>query len=170
MKLLIGEKEFDVQPAGDSITVGDESFAVRVVRRGNIVTVYVNEKPYAVQLPDGAQAEEGPLKLLVDAKEFEVELKGRVGARPKPKARAKKATGGTGAVLSQMTGRVIRVDVKPGDDVKEGDVMLVIEAMKMENEIAAPVSGTVKVVSVAAGARVAEGDPLVTIEPAVASG
>jgi hypothetical protein len=39
MKLLIGEKEFDVQAAGDSITVGDESFAVRVVRRGNIVPV-----------------------------------------------------------------------------------------------------------------------------------
>jgi biotin carboxyl carrier protein len=56
--------------------------------------------------------------------------------------------------------------VKPGDEVKEGDIMLVIEAMKMENEIAAPVAGTVKVVSVAAGARVAEGDPLVTIEPA----
>ena len=105
----------------------------------------------------------------IDAKEFEVELKGRAGARPKPKAKAKQAAGGTGVVLSQMTGRVIRVDVKPGDEVKEGDVMLVVEAMKMENEIAAPVSGTVKAVSVAAGARVAEGDPLVAIEPAAAS-
>ena len=166
MKLLIGEREFEVQPGGDSITVGDETFAVRVVRRGNIVTVYVNEKPYAVQMPEAAPPEEGPFKLLVDAKEFEVELRGRASARPKPKAKAKKAAGGTGAVLSQMTGRVIRVDVKPGDEVKEGDIMLVVEAMKMENEIAAPVSGTVKVVSVAAGARVAEGDPLVTIEPA----
>jgi biotin carboxyl carrier protein len=166
MKLLIGEKEFDVQPAGDSITVGDATFAVRVVRRGNIVTVYVNEKPYAVQLPEGALPEEGPVKLLVDAEEFQVELKGRAGARPKPKPKAKKALGGTGAVLSQMTGRVIRVDVKPGDEVTEGQIMLVIEAMKMENEIAAPIAGTVKVVSVAAGARVAEGDPLVTIEPA----
>ena len=166
MKLLIGEREFEIQPAGDSITVGDTTFAVRVVKRGNIVTVYVNEKPYAVQLPEGAPPEVGPVKLLVDAKEFEVELKGRAGAGPKPKAKAKKAAGGTGVVLSQMTGRVIRVDVKPGDEVKEGDIMLVVEAMKMENEIAAPVSGTVKVVSVAAGARVAEGDPLVTIEPA----
>jgi len=169
VKLLIGEREFEVQPAGDSITVGDSTFAVRVVRRGNIVTVYVNEKPYAVQLPEGAPAEEGPVKLLVDAKEFEVELKGRAGARSKPNPKAKKAAGGTGAVLSQMTGRVIRVDVKPGDEVKEGDIMLVIEAMKMENEIAAPIAGTVKVVSVAAGARVAEGDPLITIEPAAAS-
>jgi biotin carboxyl carrier protein len=65
-----------------------------------------------------------------------------------------------------MTGRVIRVDVKPGDAVNEGDILLVVEAMKMENEISAPVAGTVKAVSVAAGARVAEGDPLVLIEPA----
>jgi biotin carboxyl carrier protein len=169
MKLLIGEREFEVQPAGDTITVGDATFAVRVVKRGSIATVYVNEKPYAVQLPEGPPPEEGPVKLLVDAKEFEVELKGRAGARPKPRPKAKKSVAGTGAVLSQMTGRVIRVDVKPGDLVKEGDIMLVVEAMKMENEIAAPVSGVVKVVSVAAGARVAEGDPLVTIEPAAAA-
>lgn len=166
MKLLVGDKEFEVQPGSDTVTVGDKSFTVRVVRRANIVTVYVNEKPFAVQLPEGPLPEEGPLKLLVDAREFEVELKGKPGARPKPKPRAKQAVGGTGAVVSQMTGRVIRVDVAPGDTVKEGDIMLVIEAMKMENEIAAPVSGTVKIVSVAAGARVAEGDPLVVIEPA----
>jgi biotin carboxyl carrier protein len=166
MKLTIGEKEYEVQPAGDTITVGDKSFAVRVVKRANIVTVYVNEKPFAVQLPEGVMPEEGPLKLLVDAREFEVELKGRPGARPKPKPKAKKAAGGTGAVVSQMTGRVISVNVGPGDSVKEGDILLVVEAMKMENEIAAPVAGTVKVVSVAAGARVAEGDPLVVIEPA----
>jgi biotin carboxyl carrier protein len=170
MKLVIGDREFDVQPTGESITVGDKSFAVRVVRRANIVTVYVNEKPYAVQLPEGTLPEDGPLKLLVDAREFEVELKGKAGARPKPKPKAKKAAvGGTGAVTSQMTGRVIRVNVAPGDQVKEGDILLVVEAMKMENEIAAPIAGTVKIVSVAAGARVAEGDPLVVIEPAPAA-
>lgn len=165
MKLLVGDREFEVQPGQDTITVGDKSFAVRVVRRANIVTVYVNEKPFAVQLPEGALPEEGPVKLLVDAKEFEAELKGKPGARPKPKAKAKQTVGGTGAVMSQMTGRVIRVDVAPGDVVAEGQILLVIEAMKMENEIAAPIAGTIKVVSVAAGARVAEGDPLVVIEP-----
>jgi biotin carboxyl carrier protein len=117
MKLQVGDREFEVQPGADTISVGDKSFAVRVVRRANIVTVYVNEKPFAVQLPEGSLPEEGPLKLLVDAKEFEVELKGKPGARPKPKAKAKQAIGGTGAVVSQMTGRVIRVDVAPGDVV-----------------------------------------------------
>ena len=164
MKLLIGEREFEVQPAADSITVGEQTFAVRVVKRGNIATVYVNEKPYAVQLPEGALPEEGPVKLLVDAKEYSAELKGRAGARPKPKAKAKKATGGTGAVLSQMTGRVIRVDVKPGDEVKEGDVMLVIEAMKMENEIKSLGAGEVKEVHVEPGQAVESGEVLIVLE------
>ena len=168
MKLQIGEREFDVNPAGDSVTVGDKSFTIRVVRNHNIVTVYVNEKAHAVQLPTSVP-DEGPVKVLVDAKEYEVELKGRAGARPAAKPKAKKGpAGGSGAVLSQMTGRVIRVDVKPGDSVKEGDVLLVVEAMKMENEIAAPIAGTVKEVHVAAGSRVAEGDPLLEIEPAAA--
>jgi biotin carboxyl carrier protein len=168
MKLQIGEQEFEVQPGGDTITVGAESFAVRVVRNANIVTVYVNEKPFAVQLPQDLP-EEGPVTILVDAKEYTAELKDRAGARTKPKAAPKKKAGGTGAVHSQMTGRIIRVDVKPGDAVKEGAVLLVIEAMKMENEIAAPTAGTVKEVAVAAGSRVADGDLLLVIEPAAAS-
>jgi len=168
MKLLIGEQEYEVNPSGDNITVGDMSFAVRVVKNANIVTVYVDEKPFAVQLP-ATTPDEGTVKLLVDAKEYEVELKGRAGARPKAAPKKKASAGGTGAVLSQMTGRVIRVEAKVGNEVKEGDVLLVVEAMKMENEITAPVAGVVKEVSVTAGARVAEGDPLLVIEPAAAA-
>jgi biotin carboxyl carrier protein len=63
-----------------------------------------------------------------------------------------------------MTGRIIRVDVEPGQEVKEGDVLLIIEAMKMENEVLAPASGTVKEVAVAAGARVSEGDLLIILD------
>lgn len=167
MKISIGDREFDVQPDAESVSVDGNDFTVRAVRSGNIVTVHVNEKPFAVQLPADIP-EEGTLTVLVDAKEYEVEVTGRGGGRRKPKAAPKKATaaGGAGAVVAQMTGRVIRVDVSQGDEVSEGDILLIVEAMKMENEIVATVSGTVQKVAVAAGARVSEGDLLVEIEPA----
>ena len=164
MKLRIADREYDVNPAGDTVSVDGETYALRIVKRDSILTVYVNEKPYAIQLPE-AFPEDGPVTLLVDAKHYEVEARGRAAAAPKPKPTKKTKSAATGAVLSQMTGRVIRVDIKVGDTVSEGDILLVIEAMKMENEISAPMSGTVKEVSVAAGARVSEGDPLAVIEP-----
>ena len=166
MKLLIGDQEFDVQPGGEAVNVGGTEYAVRIVRSGNIATVYVNEKPFAVQLP-AQLPDEGAVKLLVDAKEYTVEVTGRaVASKAKPKAAKKGPAGARGAITAQMTGRVISVNVKPGDQVTEGQILLIVEAMKMENEIAAPLAGAVKEVAVAAGARVSEGDLLLQIEPA----
>ena len=164
MKIVIQGQEFEVQPGADSVNVGGTDYPVRTVRQGDIMTVYVNERPYQVQLL--APAAEGPAKVLVDAKEYEVELKGAASAR-RPSTGAPKRPappGGAGAITSQMTGRIIRVDVEPGKRVKEGDVLLIIEAMKMENEVLAPAAGTVKEVAVAAGARVSEGDLLVILD------
>jgi glutaconyl-CoA/methylmalonyl-CoA decarboxylase subunit gamma len=165
MKLVVADREFEVQPGLEAVNVAGTDYAVRVVRSGNIATVYVNEKPFAVQLP-AQLPDEGAVTLLVDAKEYEVEVKGRAAARPRPRGAAKKASpAAAGAVMAQMTGRVISVNVKPGDTVSEGHILLVIEAMKMENEITAPMSGTIKDVAVAPGGRVSEGDLLVQFEP-----
>ncbi|MCH8051882.1 MAG: biotin/lipoyl-binding protein [Chloroflexi bacterium] len=165
MKIKIGDQEFDAQPAGETVTVNGESFAIRIVRHEKTLTVYVNEKPFAVQLPDPLP-EDGVIDLLVDAKTYAVEASGAAAAAPRPKIARKSSTTATGAVVSQMTGRIVRIDVKTGDEVNEGDVLLVIEAMKMENEITAPVSGTIKEIDVSAGARVSDGDTLLVIEPA----
>lgn len=66
---------------------------------------------------------------------------------PAPQAAQKKAapTGGGETVVSPMPGNILKVNVSNGDSVKAGDVILILEAMKMENEIAAPCDGTVTV-------------------------
>lgn len=69
-----------------------------------------------------------------------------------------------GDVTSSMPGTVVEIMVKPGDSVKAGDPVLVIEAMKMENEVPAPVAGRVKSVNVAKGDSVNPDEALVEIE------
>ena len=81
-----------------------------------------------------------------------------------PAAPAAAAVTGAGeAVNAPMPGTIIKVNVAQGQAVKEGDVLCILEAMKMENEIIAPKSGTVTQVVVAKGAKVDTGAPLVVI-------
>jgi biotin carboxyl carrier protein len=72
---------------------------------------------------------------------------------------------GDGSVESPMPGNIIAVNVKEGDEVEAGDAVVVIESMKMQNEITAPVSGKVSKVGCAVGDQVAFGAMLVEIEP-----
>jgi len=75
------------------------------------------------------------------------------------------AGGGHGAqtLVAPLPGRIVQVAVKPGDRVQKGDTLLVIEAMKMENEFKAGAAGTVAEVRVEAGQAVNGGDVLVVI-------
>ena len=73
------------------------------------------------------------------------------------------AAGAPGAVKAPMPGTVISFKVSQGQAVKRGDVLLILEAMKMENEIVAPADGSVKTLCVAAGASVKAGETLVEL-------
>ena len=63
-----------------------------------------------------------------------------------------------------LTGKIISVNVKPGDQVTEGDTLCLLESMKMENPILAPVSGTVTQVEVAVDQVVKTGETIAIIE------
>ena len=84
-------------------------------------------------------------------------------AAPAAPAAPAAVTGAGEAVNAPMPGTILKVNVTQGQAVKEGDVLCVLEAMKMENDIIAPKSGTVTQVVTAKGASVSSGDPLVVI-------
>lgn len=112
-------------------------------------------------------------KVTVNGTAYEIELEDITGtesaktaAAPAPKAETAPAapvSSGEGeTVSSPMPGNILSVNVKVGDAVKKGDVLLILEAMKMENEIIAPCEGTVKSV-VASGISVETGAVLCEI-------
>ena len=84
-------------------------------------------------------------------------------AAPAAAPAAPVVTGAGETVNAPMPGTILKVNVTPGQAVKEGDVLVVLEAMKMENEIMAPKSGTVSQVLVTKGSAVNTDAPLVVL-------
>ena len=106
---------------------------------------------------------------LADEGEYAIEISGRrISARLEvaslESSTEPKTVHGPVLVKSPMAGRIAAVKTSPGATVEEGQALIMLEAMKMENEIAAPKRGTVKEIYVQAGALAKPGEKLVLIE------
>ena len=82
---------------------------------------------------------------------------------PAPAPAANNAKAGSVVIKAPMPGSIIKVCVTPGASIKKDQVICVLEAMKMENEIFAPQAGTVATIDVSAGTTVSTGDVLITL-------
>jgi pyruvate carboxylase subunit B len=149
-------------PSEFNVTLHGETYHIRIKGTGHGGE---GQRPFYVHV-DGVAEE-----VLLEALD-EVEV--TPGTAVPRKASGKKDSGGSkqrprpthaGCVTTAMPGTIVDVKVKPGDKVKAGDGVLVIEAMKMENEVQAPVAGTVVQVHVAKGDAVTPDQVLVEIQP-----
>ena len=151
-------------PSEFNVTLHGETYHIRIKGTGHGGE---GQRPFYVHV-DGVAEE-----VLLEALD-EVEV--TPGAAAPRKAGGKKGAAGAGSkqrprpthagcVTTAMPGTIVDVKVKPGDKVKAGDGVLVIEAMKMENEVQAPVAGTVVQVHVAKGDAVTPDQVLVEIQP-----
>jgi pyruvate carboxylase subunit B len=113
-------------------------------------TVKVNGKAYAVKL-------DGDNKATVNGKAYDIDVKAGI------EAKSSASSGDGEEIKAGLPGNVLRIEVSEGDSVSEGDVLLVVEAMKMETEIKAPKSGTVNSILVSQGDKVVTGQGLVVI-------
>jgi len=111
--------------------------------QASVYAVRVNGKAYTVEVAEGGELGD---------------------VRPAAPASAAASAAGGHTVKAVLAGNIFKVNVAPGDRVKEGEPLLVVEAMKMETAVAAPKSGTVSQVLVAVGDVVAVGNPLVVID------
>ena len=131
------ERDYSAVAMGDgawSILIGGRSYAAKVLGDGE---VSVNGRVFRVQAFDPR------------------EPRGRRAGGEPP---------GPHVIASSMPGRVVRVLVTPGQQVAAGERLIVVEAMKMQNEMKAPRAGRVASVKAEAGATVSAGDILVVIE------
>ncbi|RSS55165.1 biotin carboxylase N-terminal domain-containing protein [Streptomyces sp. WAC01280] len=144
-----------------------------------IETEFVNEiKPFAPAGADADEDESGRETIVVEVggKRLEVSLPSSLGmtlartglaAGAKPKRRAAKKSGPTASgdtLASPMQGTIVKVAVEEGQEVKEGDLIVVLEAMKMEQPLNAHRSGTVKGLSAEVGASVTSGATICDIK------
>lgn len=131
---------------------------------GNKANVTVNGKPYDVEIVGNTVKKATPAKAPAAApKAAAPSAAPAAAAAPKAAAPAPAATGAGSTVKAPLPGTINDIKAAVGQQVKEGDVVIILEAMKMENEITAETSGTITAISVQKGDTVMEGAPLFTV-------
>ena len=157
--------------------IDGEKLDVEIIRSDGHVTATVDGREYTLDVSqpepniykfrsDGKLTEvfvsPGSSKITAGGHEFEVNLIDP--KRLRGSGVESDAAEGIAEIKTAMSGKVVRILVTVGDDVQKGDGVLVIEAMKMQNEIKSPKDGVVREIRVAEDGTVSAGDVLIVVE------
>ncbi|HLW71678.1 MAG TPA: biotin/lipoyl-containing protein [Candidatus Binataceae bacterium] len=141
------------------ITLGDSQFEADVRRAGHSAfSIIVGDRAFDLEV--SRQADE----LVVGARGIATRVTLQDTARRARRASTREHAGGRVELKAMMPGRVVNLLVKVGDDVVAQQGVVVVEAMKMENELKSPKAGKVTEIKVAAGQTVEKGELLLIIE------
>jgi len=144
-----------------TLHIDEQTFAVEIgIIQGNEAQVTVNQIPYTVTIDSSGQVRPEAVTRIADP--VPASVSPPAAAKTTSKPAPSKSTNGV-KVTAPLPGKLLSLLVKAGDPVLAGQVVAVIEAMKMENDIQSPLDGTVKEVRAAAGADLATGDLIMVI-------
>jgi len=115
-------------------------FNVIIDTESDYYNVTVNDKSFKIKLPEGQTSNA-------------------------PRKRSPRGGKKSGVISSSIPGKVVTIEVEIGSKVEEGQVCMILEAMKMQNEINAPINGTVSEINCSPGSSVEANIPLIVIKP-----
>lgn len=169
MNYLVGEKKAEKEVVGLSeigeglfeISVDGATVRVDIVKSGPTVFSLIEEGRQWEAAVDERDAH--GFDVLVSGRLFHLEAEDERSGRLAQSAKV--SASGPQTVEAEMPGKVIKVEVALGDEVSEGQGVVILEAMKMENEIPSPIDGKITEITVAEGDTVESGAPLFVVEP-----
>jgi len=166
LQAAIGEEkhEVDIRRDGEKVfaRVDDREYELEVSEPEAGVYLFKNNGKITEAFVSHKETPNGPVRVQIKDNEFEIRL-----IDPKRlRGSTSGADHGDGAaeIRAAMPGKVVRILLAEGAELEKGDGVLVVEAMKMQNELKAPKAGTLKQIKVAEGSTVAAGDVLAIIE------
>ena len=143
------------------IEAGRKTRRVKIYEKGpngDARSISIDNKILSVQVR--RRSDGFPYKVMLNGTAYPVEIEKVESTRYKPPVAERKVGG---KVYANLPGQIRKVMVSPGDEVRKGQPLLILEAMKMENEVAAPCDGIIEGISVAPNQLVTKGESLIDI-------
>jgi pyruvate carboxylase subunit B len=161
LQARVGDQTYTLAREGDTLTLNGEPIDARLTRLDDhAVLLVIDGKPQTVAIEDDGS---GGFIATVNGKRIPVQVKTETDLLLERFGMDAGASTADREIRAPMPGLVLRVLVAPGDEVEAGQGVVVLEAMKMENELKAPASGTIAAVLTEAGAAVGKNDLLVEL-------
>jgi biotin carboxyl carrier protein len=160
-RAIIGDNQFDFDLNGENVFIDGSAFPCDIVDLGNgRLHMIVDGTCHSAHVDPN---EDGSFRILIDGVASDVVVKSERDLLLEKYGIGDSASGGSANLKAPMPGLVVRIAVAPGDVVEKGDPLLVLEAMKMENELRALGSGKISSVQVSEGDAVSKNQLLIEL-------
>lgn len=147
----------------DTLSVDGKSYQIKLIRDlgNNVKTYSINNKIVTIQSEEN---EDGDFRILYDNFEYEPQIKTETHALLEKFMKSTGSGASDNVIKAPMPGLVVKIDTEVGAEVQKGDKLIIIEAMKMENALASPISGKVKNIKAKEGDAVEKNTVLIELE------